>query len=167
VEFNVKTFLFAVTLFIGLAAGVPTQAQTQNLEQIVYSFCAKEFSKQKALEKSKFYTPIIRKYAKKYDLPEVVVASIIWHESNFKPYLVSPAGALGLMQVMPFHFKPHERWQDPSTNINVGCRILKGYSLRFHGDLHRALTAYCYGPFYVANRGMSRSHYSKAVLKHR
>lgn len=152
---------------LSISSNFAAYAKQEPLENFIYKFCVKEFSKEKAIEKSKFYSPLIKKASKKYDIPETIIASVIWHESNFKPYLVSPAGALGLMQVMPFHFKKNEDWKNPATNIEVGCRILKGYTLRFNGDFHRALTAYCYGPMYVANRGISRSRYSRAVLLHR
>jgi soluble lytic murein transglycosylase-like protein len=141
------------------------QVSSDPLTAFVYKLCRKEFPAAKALEKAKWYTPRIQRAAADADLPATVVASVIWHESNFHPHCVSPCGALGLMQVMPFHFRRGEDWRDPEVNLRVGCRVLKGYWKSYGGDPHRALTAYCWGPANV-NRGMSRSRYSKAVLGH-
>ena len=62
--------------------------------------------------------------------PELVLA-VIEVESNFDPYAVSVAGALGLMQVMPFWIKEIGRPDDNlirvETNLRYGCTILKFY----------------------------------------
>ncbi|HLS98400.1 MAG TPA: transglycosylase SLT domain-containing protein, partial [Porticoccaceae bacterium] len=60
--------------------------------------------------------------------PEVVLA-VIEVESRFDPYAVSTAGALGLMQVMPFWKNEIGRPEDNLINVDVnlryGCTILK------------------------------------------
>lgn len=135
------------------------------LESLIYRKCKIEFSKAKAIEKAKFYAPIIRRVAGHYKLPPRIIAALIWHESNYKPRETSSCGALGLMQVIPFEgrFKRGQNPFDPATNMSVGCGILKGYLLRCHGDWSRALTAYNYGMLPVS-RGLSRTPYSRAVL---
>jgi soluble lytic murein transglycosylase-like protein len=146
----------------GTARSQPTSGP---LTDFVYKLCLKEFPKPKAKEKAEYYSRLIADAAAEADLPASVVASVVWHESNFRPLSVSSCGALGLMQVMPFHFRKGENWRDPKTNLKVGCRVLRGYWLRYDKDPHRALTAYCWGPANVS-RGMSRSRYSRAVLGH-
>lgn len=141
-----------------------TLALNSPLEKQIFRLCKHEFSQAKAVEKAQHYAPLVERAAKKYDIPSTVVASMIWHESNYKPNMVSPYGARGLMQVMPMWFKRGENWRDHQTNINVGCRVLRMYSTQFHGNMHRALTAYCYGPAPVY-RGKYRSRYSNQVLK--
>ena len=106
---------------------------------------------------------MVLKAAVRYKVPPPIVVSVIWYESNYHPNLVSSAGALGLMQVMPMHFKRGEKWNDPLTNINVGCRVLQEYHNLFE-DWHKTLTAYCFGPMRVS-RGAWRSRYSEAVLR--
>ncbi|HRZ18423.1 MAG TPA: transglycosylase SLT domain-containing protein, partial [Candidatus Hydrogenedentes bacterium] len=44
---------------------------------------------------------IVKRYAQYYALPESLVKAVIHAESSFKPNAVSPAGARGLMQLMP------------------------------------------------------------------
>lgn len=133
------------------------------LEKQIFRLCKNEFPKSTAVQKAKFYAPIISKVAKKHHVPSSVLASLIWHESNFKPGMVSPAGARGLMQVMPFWFKRGQVWRNPETNLEVGTSLLVQYKNRYHGDWHRALTAYCMGPMRVS-RGLYRSRYSSKVL---
>ncbi|HQU14794.1 MAG: transglycosylase [Chromatiales bacterium 21-64-14] len=77
--------------------------------------------------------------------PELVLA-LIQVESNFDRYAISNAGALGLMQVMPFWLKeigrPNDSLFDIQTNLRLGCTILAYYLKREHGDLRAALARY-------------------------
>ena len=77
--------------------------------------------------------------------PELVLA-VIEVESNFDPYAVSVAGALGLMQVMPFWIneigRPDDNLIRVETNLRYGCTILKFYLDKEKGDLRRALGRY-------------------------
>ncbi len=47
------------------------------------------------------FKPIVKKYAKKYQVSENLVYAIIQTESNFNQFAVSGAGAIGLMQIVP------------------------------------------------------------------
>ncbi len=77
--------------------------------------------------------------------PELVLA-VIDVESNFDRYAVSVAGALGLMQVMPFWLeeigRPGDNLLHIDTNLRYGCTILKYYLDKESGDLRRALGRY-------------------------
>lgn len=77
--------------------------------------------------------------------PELVLA-VIEVESNFDRYAVSVAGALGLMQVMPFWRneigRPDDNLIRLDTNLRYGCTILKYYLDKENGDLRRALGRY-------------------------
>lgn len=77
--------------------------------------------------------------------PSIVLA-VIEVESGFNRYAVSPPGALGLMQVMPFWMKrlgqPRANLFDMRTNLRMGCHILRHYLNRHNGDLFTALAAY-------------------------
>lgn len=77
--------------------------------------------------------------------PEIVLA-VIQVESAFKADAVSPAGARGLMQVMPFWKRVIGRADDdlldPGTNLRYGCTILAHYLRLENGDLTRALARY-------------------------
>ena len=77
--------------------------------------------------------------------PELVLA-VIEVESNFDRYAVSVAGALGIMQVMPFWRdeigRPNDNLIHLDTNLRYGCTILKFYLDKENGDLRRALGRY-------------------------
>lgn len=77
--------------------------------------------------------------------PELVLA-VIEVESHFDRFAISPAGAQGLMQVMPFWKseigRPGDNLTVNGTNLEYGCRILQFYLQRESGHLHRALAAY-------------------------
>ena len=79
------------------------------------------------------------------DRPQLVLA-VIDVESAFDPFAVSSAGAVGLMQVMPFW--PNELGLstrdliDVELNVRMGTSILAYYLDRERGDYHRALGRY-------------------------
>ena len=77
--------------------------------------------------------------------PELVLA-VIEVESNFDRYAVSVAGAIGLMQIMPFWReeigRPNDNLIHLDTNLRYGCAILKFYLEKENGDLRRALGRY-------------------------
>jgi len=84
--------------------------------------------------------------ASRADLAPELVLAVIEVESNFDRYAVSVAGALGLMQVMPFWKDEIGRAGDNlnhvDTNLRYGCTILKFYLDKEKGDLRRALGRY-------------------------
>src|SRR5699024_11430690 len=77
--------------------------------------------------------------------PDLVLA-VIQVESAFKRYALSPAGARGLMQVMPFWVdeigRPHDNLFDMQTNLRYGCTILAFYLDKENGNVTRALARY-------------------------
>jgi soluble lytic murein transglycosylase-like protein len=84
--------------------------------------------------------------AARHRLDALLVASVIEAESNFRPNAVSPKGALGLMQVMPFHVAEGIEAFDPVSNLEIGTGYLALMLDRFDGDLALALAAYHAGP---------------------
>lgn len=89
-----------------------------------------------------------------------LVLSVIQHESGFKKYAVSPVGARGYLQVMPFWTKligsrEHNLFH-LRTNLRYGCVILRHYLDIERGDLFRALGRY--------NGSLGRPEYPDAVL---
>ncbi len=84
--------------------------------------------------------------------PELVLA-VIDVGSNFDTYAISVAGALGLMQVMPYWKNEMGRPDDNllilDTNLRYGCTILSIYLDEEKGDLRRALGRYNASPGYA------------------
>lgn len=75
-----------------------------------------------------------------------VVLGLIHVESGFNRYAISPVGARGLMQVMPFWVRQignkDHNLLDMYTNLRYGCTILRHYLDIEKGDLFRALGRY-------------------------
>ena len=98
--------------------------------------------------------------AKRVDVAPELVLAIIEVESNFDRFAISRAGALGLMQVMPFWLKEINRPNDNlfhiRTNLRIGCQILRYYLDMERDDLVRALARY--------NGSVGRRWYSDRVL---
>jgi len=88
----------------------------------------------------------VHQEATRAELSPELVLSVIDVESNFDRYAVSFAGALGLMQIMPFWReeigRPGDNLIHLNTNLRYGCTILKFYLDKENGDLRRALGRY-------------------------
>jgi soluble lytic murein transglycosylase-like protein len=79
-------------------------------------------------------------------LPPGLVLAVLDVESRFDPWAVSSAGAVGLMQVMPFWpeqlgMRRYELTR-VSANIRMGCAILRYYLHSERHDIRRALERY-------------------------
>jgi soluble lytic murein transglycosylase-like protein len=75
-----------------------------------------------------------------------LVLGLIEVESGFNKYAVSPAGARGYMQVMPFWVREigttEQNLFHLRINLRYGCTILRHYLDMEKGDLFRALGRY-------------------------
>jgi hypothetical protein len=67
---------------------------------------------------------------------------VIQIESCGDPQAVSPSGAIGLFQVMPFHFSSRERPFEIETNSRRGLDYLERSWELAQGDRSRALAGY-------------------------
>lgn len=116
-------------------------------------------------------SPYIVQTADQYNLDPLLLAAVIRQESTFRPYVSSPAGAVGLTQVMPRYWQatcPGDLY-DELTNINCGSFILTKYK-NAAGSMPKALAYYNVGPTaYNTNRKMKKQgkRYAKQVKQHR
>lgn len=79
-------------------------------------------------------------------LPPGLVMAVMDVESRFDRWAVSSAGAVGLMQIMPFWpgelgMERHQLVQ-VEANIRMGCAILRHYLQREKNDVRKALARY-------------------------
>jgi soluble lytic murein transglycosylase-like protein len=94
-------------------------------------------------------------------LDPALVLGLIQVESAFRKYAVSPVGAHGYMQVMPFWTRvigdgDRSKLFNMQTNLRFGCSILRMYLDMEKGDLYLALGRY--------NGSRGRPEYPNAVL---
>ena len=100
------------------------------------------------------YASAIARYSSAADVDPYLVAAVVNVESSFRPDVVSSAGAVGLMQVVPSTAQPIARdagikgkmdvaaLSDPDTNIRIGTLYLAELLARYSGDVKLALAAY-------------------------
>jgi soluble lytic murein transglycosylase len=103
---------------------------------------------------------LFKKHANKSGLDIAWLYAVARRESAFDATVVSPAGATGLMQLMPRTAKlmakqlrlkrPYRRHlKKPNLNITLGVTYLKRMLKRYQGNLVLALAAYNAGPHRV------------------
>ncbi len=98
-------------------------------------------------EKERFEVLVkAHQYSTSYGLDPQLVLAVIEVESNFDRFAISNAGAIGLMQIMPFWRDeighPSDNLLDIETNLRYGCAILSIYLKREKKDMTSALARY-------------------------
>jgi soluble lytic murein transglycosylase len=98
------------------------------------------------------FRELVNDNAAKYKIPDSLVYSIMRTESNFFPAARSPAGAVGLMQIMPAtaaavasgngEKSSSDRLTQPELNIRFGVKHLKDLLTQYNGDSVMAVAAY-------------------------
>jgi hypothetical protein len=114
------------------------------------------------------YRSLADQYATQFGIPKSIFRSLVKMESGWNPGAVSPAGAIGLAQLMPgtargLGVNP----RDPKQNLLGGARYLSEQYKKF-GSWELALAAYNAGPGRVQDgswRNISEtSNYVRKVL---
>jgi len=115
-----------------------------------------------ALSYPRGFSEIVKGYSAKYNVDEFIVYSIIREESRFQKYAVSPAGAIGLMQLIPDTGRSTAKEAGisgyntdmlyvPRVNIELGIAYFKKVLEEFGGNVHLALASYNAGPYNVTS----------------
>ncbi len=123
-----------------------------------------------AKEKAAQLADIVNVTATKYALPPAMVYAIISIESRFKEKAHGAGGATGLMQVVPGAHRGMLRnvkdLTEPTTNVDVGSKILSGYVKSAGGDMSAALKSYG-GSHAYAQKVMDRVEAFRHMLEPR
>lgn len=100
-------------------------------------------------EIAQLFTPEVQYWAYKilpwseqYGLDPNLVATVIQIESCGHPEVQSPVGAMGLFQVMPYHFSANEDPYKPNINARRGLAYLKQALDVGNGDIRLAFAGY-------------------------
>lgn len=97
------------------------------------------------------YSDAVMLSSSKQNLPPSLAFAIMRTESSYHPGIISPAGAVGLMQLMPNtagmmlkEKKPViiDLLKNPSRNIDLGIRHLKDLLIQYKGERIFAIAAY-------------------------
>ncbi|MCA9581177.1 MAG: lytic transglycosylase domain-containing protein [Myxococcales bacterium] len=119
------------------------------------------------------YDEYIREAARLYQLPESFIRAVMRVESNFSYEVISKAGAVGLMQLMPATARNMGVTDpfDPRQNILGGTRFLRILANKFNGDLVLTVAAYNAGQGAVDRHGgvppyEETRRYVRRVLTH-
>lgn len=104
----------------------------------------------------------IVQHADAFGVPRGFALAVAWQESGWQQQVVSHAGAIGVMQLMP----DTARWvgetmlrtsvdpRDTGQNIRAGVRLLAHYLQRYDGNWDLALAAYYQGQTAVDRHGI-------------
>jgi len=88
----------------------------------------------------------VLRYSAKYQLDPELVTAVLLVESSARPWVRSPKGAVGLMQVMPHMMEPLQLAGNAATieaNIEAGCWILASNIRRLGED--EGISSYFWG----------------------
>ncbi len=103
------------------------------------------------------FNPAVQAAVEEFEFDPALVYAVMREESTYRPDVESPAGALGLMQIIPptgtriasslgvEPFAPTLLF-DPSTNIRFGTYYLKYLTSMYDGSRPLAIAAYNAGP---------------------
>ena len=103
--------------------------------------------------------PALGAAARANELDPLLLHAIAHVESRHNPQAVSPAGARGVMQMMPATAQrfgvenPEKSLHDAGTNLRASAALLRTLQARYGGDLRLMLAAYNAGEGAVAKHG--------------
>lgn len=118
------------------------------------SICWAQLGRTPSLIEAGYY---VTAYAQHYRVPVALARAVVARESNWQPCVISPKGAVGLMQLMPATAKRlgvTDRC-NLDQNVSGGVRYLAWLMRRFHNDLRLVAAAYYVGEDTIGRRGLA------------
>ncbi len=123
-----------------------------------------------------YLRPILIRYAQENGLPADLVMSLAWVESSWRRSVVSDAGAVGVMQLMPdtvefvskklLGLRSNLDPRNATSNVRMGTKYLRRLLDQSHGNVRQALIAYNQGLTSLQANGSygAAEHYADRVL---
>ncbi len=100
--------------------------------------------------------PMVAAAGEAYDVPPILLDTIVRYVSGYRPQVVSEAGHVGLLQLLPDVLArmgiEHGNLLDPQENLRTGARFLRALTYRY-GNLKTALAAFRDGPEVIERHG--------------
>ena len=118
------------------------------------SICWAQSGRAPARIEAEYY---VTAYAQHYRVPIALARAIVVRESNWQLCVISPKGAVGLMQLMPATAKRlgvTDRC-NLDQNVSGGVRYLAWLMRQFHNDLRLVAAAYYVGEDTIGRRGLA------------
>ncbi len=136
--------LFALTVS---PVSVAAQNRARNTDQL-----------SAAMPRAVAYHPAIRAAAARYVIDPHVLWTIAYLETRFRPHLVSPKGARGMMQFIPatgrrYGLLTTRDLHDPLRSIEAAARYVRDLTTMFDGRNNLVLAGYNAGENAVLNWG--------------
>lgn len=142
------------------------------MKELAFAYLMKQAYKSASLkEKAKAYYPIVSRILREENAPlsPEFVLGLMAVESGFNPAARSPAGAIGLMQVLPRTAQEvgidPSQLSDPEVNIRAGIRYLKKLLEEYKIPSEHLPHAYYAGPDYPKKQQKAKEieQYAKKV----
>ena len=142
-------FMRTLLLFTLLTGALPVAAQNR---------ADRPFDFASAVQRAVAYHPAIRAAAARYAVDPHLLWTIAYLETRFRPQLVSPRGARGLMQFIPatghrYGLLTHSDFHDPLRSIDAAARYVRDLTTLFDGRVDLVLAGYNAGENAVINAG--------------
>lgn len=133
------------------AATLATPSQIMKLQPL-HAIVSVSIGEVTAVRPDRAYDHLIAEAAEQYGLDAALIKAVMRTESAFNPQVVSPAGAQGLMQLMPALAAEMGVADvfDPRDNIMGGAKYLRQLLDSTGGSLPLTLASYNAGPGNVA-----------------
>jgi hypothetical protein len=141
IKFRARRFALRLSAFFLIVLCLSLQSASFGQTNVL---TRREFSRFSVIQRARFFEPTISRIAAEESVDPYLLWTIAYNETRFRPWLVSPAGAEGLMQFIPataarFNlFNPYQ----PEPAIRAAARYVRFLSNRFGGRIDSILAGY-------------------------